>query len=139
MIVNRHDQNKTPALMTIYLRQGEAVAAAANNSEAHPQPASSRSNLSKAQPASADERIVTIDMKDKHSSDILEYFIAETRAQPIQPSAQEIAEIQGLEAMRKQAEVDRERVRQIRAEKKKEEDMLKRARAAGGMAEQEEA
>lgn len=41
--------------------------------------------------------------------------------------------------MRKQAALDRERVGQLRAEKKREEDMLKRARAAGGAPETEEA
>lgn len=83
--------------------------------------------------------MVTIDMKDKHSSDILEYFLAETRATPRQPTKEDIAEMQSLEALNKDATADRERVRQLRAEKKKEEDMLKRARAAGGMAEQEAA
>lgn len=78
-------------------------------------------------------------MKNKHSSDILEYFLAETRGKALQPTSAEIAEIQHLEGMNKHAIVDRERVRTLRAEKKKEEDMLKRARAAGGMAEQEEA
>lgn len=64
--------------------------------------------------------------------------MAETRAVPVQPSKEEIAEMQYLEGMNRQASLDRERVRQLRAEKKKEEDMLKRARAAGGMAEQED-
>ena len=134
MIVNRHDQNQTAPLMTIYLRT-----TAQAGSELSSQPSSSRTNLSKAQPPGADENTVTIDMKGKHSSDILEYFIAETRAKPLQPTREEIAELQSLESEAKQANVDRERIRQLRAEKKKEEDMLKRARAAGGMAEQEEA
>ncbi|OAQ72930.1 50S ribosomal protein Mrp49 [Pochonia chlamydosporia 170] len=134
MILNRHDSNALPPVMTIYMRTS-ATASTAETS----QPASSRTNLSKAQPPSADEKIVTIDMKNKHSSDILEYFLAETRAKVLQPTNTEIAEIQSLEAMNKQAVLDRERVRALRAEKKKEEDMLKRARAAGGMAEQEEA
>lgn len=120
--------------MTIYMRTSATPSTAETS-----QPASSRTNLSKAQPPTADEKIVTIDMKNKHSSDILEYFLAETRAKVLQPTNAEIAEIQSLEAMNKQAVLDRERVRALRAEKKKEEDMLKRARAAGGMAEQEEA
>lgn len=145
MIVNRHDQSQAPPTMTVYLRTAsqpastESSAAAAAAAESHAQPSSSRTNLSKAQPPGPDERVVNIDMKDKHSTDILEFFMAETRAKALQPTKEEIAEMQGLEAMKKQAAVDRERVRQLRAEKKKEEDMLKRARAAGGMGDQEAA
>ncbi|KAL3960104.1 hypothetical protein ACCO45_005221 [Purpureocillium lilacinum] len=124
MIVNRHDQNSS-APTILPGRRG-------------PRPASllPQQPVQGAAPAS-DERVVHIDMKDKHSTDILEYFVAETRAKALQPTAEEIAEMQSLEALKKEAAVDRERVRQLRAEKKKEEDMLKRARAAGGMAEQE--
>ncbi|KAJ4859149.1 mitochondrial ribosomal protein l51 / s25 / CI-B8 domain-containing protein [Trichoderma breve] len=142
MIVNRHDQNQLPPTMTIYLRKaGSSAAPASSSSSSEPiaQPSSSRTNLSKAQPPTADERVVHIDMANKHSSHILEFFMAETRAVPLQPTNEEIAEMQALETLRKNAEVDRERVRLLRLEKKKEEDMLKRARAAGGMAEQEEA
>ncbi|KAL6698996.1 mitochondrial ribosomal protein L51 [Trichoderma pleuroticola] len=137
MIVNRHDQNQLPPTMTIYLRNAGSSAPASSDPIA--QPSSSRTNLSKAQPPTADERVVHIDMTNKHSSHILEFFMAETRAVPLQPTNEEIAEMQALETLRKNAEVDRERVRLLRLEKKKEEDMLKRARAAGGMAEQEEA
>lgn len=144
MIVNRHDQNQLPPTMTIYLRKAGSSAAdpassSSSSSEPIAQPSSSRTNLSKAQPPTADERVVHIDMANKHSSHILEFFMAETRAVPLQPTNEEIAEMQALETLRKNAEVDRERVRLLRLEKKKEEDMLKRARAAGGMAEQEEA
>jgi large subunit ribosomal protein MRP49 len=136
MILNRHDNNALPPLMTIYMRTAAASAAAAETST---QPASSRTDLSKAQAPAPHEKIVTIDMRNKHSSDILESFLAETQAKALQPTGEEIAEMQNLEALKKQGLVDRERVRALRAEKKKEEDMLKRARAAGGMAEQEEA
>ncbi|KAL6832367.1 mitochondrial ribosomal protein L51 [Trichoderma camerunense] len=143
MIVNRHDQNQLPPTMTIYLRKAgssaDPASSSSSSSEPIAQPSSSRTNLSKAQPPTADERVVHIDMANKHSSHILEFFMAETRAVPLQPTNEEIAEMQALETLRKNAEVDRERVRLLRLEKKKEEDMLKRARAAGGMAEQEEA
>ncbi|PNY28480.1 Uncharacterized protein TCAP_01571 [Tolypocladium capitatum] len=140
MIVNRHDQSQAPPTMTVYLRTSSPPTSSDSSSsaaESHAQPTSSRTNLSKAQPPGSDERVVSIDMKDKHSSDILEFFMAETRAKALQPTKEEIAEMQGLEAANKQAVVDRERVRQLRSEKKKEEDMLKRARAAGGMGEPE--
>ncbi|KAF4471459.1 ribosomal MRP49 [Fusarium albosuccineum] len=135
MIVNRHTQNNTKPTLSIYLR---------NPKDSSPppatrtQPASSRDNLSKAVPPDADETVVTIDMTEKHSSHILAYVLAETRAVAIQPTKEEIRELQELKAMSKQAEVDRDRMRSLREEKKREEDMLKRARAAGGVGEEEE-
>ncbi|KAG6040837.1 hypothetical protein E4U41_006879 [Claviceps citrina] len=142
MIVNRHDSNQTPPLLTIYLRSNTtatATDATTTTTTTPTQPSSSRTNLSKAQPPAPHERTITLDMKARHSSLILEHFLAETRAAPLQPTAEDIAEMQSLEALTRQAGLDRERVRQLRAEKKKEEDMLKRARAAGGLADQEAA
>ncbi|KAI8720449.1 L51-S25-CI-B8 domain-containing protein [Fusarium sp. LHS14.1] len=135
MIVNRHAQSENKPTLSIYLRKPDASSPppATRN-----QPASSRDNLSKAAPPDADERVVTIDMSEKHSSHIIEYVLAETRAVVIQPTKEEIRELQEIEAMRKQAEVDRDRMRELREEKKREEDMLKRARAAGGVGEEEE-
>lgn len=138
MIVNRHDQNTTPPRMTIYLRKpDDAGTPPAANAAPFSQPSSSRNNLSKAQPPTAEERIVHVDMKDKRVSHILEFFMAETRAVPLQPSKEDIIEMQSVEALKKQAELDRERIAVRRAEQKREEDMLKRARAAGGIVEAE--
>lgn len=133
MIVNRHRQNETPPKMTIYLRKD--AASATESSEPASQPPSSNNGLSKAQPPTASERIIEIDMQNKHSTQILEYFIAETRAVPLKPTEEDIAEIQSLEELRKQSEYDRRFLENVRAEKKREQDMLKRARAAGGMLE----
>src|SRR4051794_14085864 len=115
MIINRHDNNANPPQMTIYMRTSAVGESSAGETT---QPASSRTNLSKAQPPRPDEKTVVIDMKNKHSSDILENFIAETQAKVLQPTSAEIAEIQSLETMSKQANVDKERVRTLRAEKK---------------------
>ncbi|KAI5466890.1 hypothetical protein BGZ63DRAFT_10648 [Mariannaea sp. PMI_226] len=133
MIVNRHSQNSQTPTLSIYIRKPDAPA----TTERRNQAASSRDNLSKAPLPDADERMVTIDMTKKHSSQILEFVIAETKAVPILPTPEEIKEMQELDAMRRQADVDRERVRLLREEKKREEEMLKRARAAGGIAEEE--
>ncbi|KAG6109093.1 hypothetical protein E4U14_003382 [Claviceps sp. LM454 group G7] len=134
MIVNRHDQNTTSPLLTIYLRTKPATADDSTTASA-PQPASSRTNLSKAQPPAPNEEIVTIDMKNKQSSQILEQFLQETRAVPLQPTKEDIEEMQYLEEIRLQGDADREVMRQKREELKREEDMLKRARSAGGMTE----
>ncbi|CVK86792.1 related to ribosomal protein MRP49 [Fusarium mangiferae] len=135
MIVNRHSRNNKKPTISIYLRKPDtSTPAPATRS----QPSSSRNNMSKATPPDADEKIITVDMTEKHSSHILEYVLAETRAVPIKPTKEEIRELQELDAMARQAEVDRARMRSLREEKKREEDMLKRARAAGGVAEEED-
>lgn len=134
MIVNRHNENGRNPVMTIYVRQpGDAPAA-----PAMVQPPSSWSDLSKAQPPAANERTITIDMKDRHSSEILEFLIAETRAVPLKPTPEEVEEMQSLEKLREKSKQDQARVLSDRMEKKREEDMLKRARAAGGLAEAED-
>ncbi|KAG4285607.1 hypothetical protein FPRO06_06867 [Fusarium proliferatum] len=135
MIVNRHSRNNKKPTISIYLRKPDASTPAPATRS---QPSSSRNNLSKATPPDADEKIITVDMTEKHSSHILEYVLAETRAVPIKPTKEEIRELQELDAMARQAEVDRARMRSLREEKKREEDMLKRARAAGGVAEEED-
>ncbi|KAF4948734.1 hypothetical protein FGADI_9389 [Fusarium gaditjirri] len=135
MIVNRHSRNNKKPTLSIYLRKPDASTPAPATRS---QPSSSRNNMSKATPPDSDEKIVTVDMTEKHSSHILEYVLAETRAVPIKPTKEEIRELQELDAMARQAEVDRARMRSLREEKKREEDMLKRARAAGGVAEEED-
>ncbi|KAF5026113.1 hypothetical protein F66182_1801 [Fusarium sp. NRRL 66182] len=136
MIVNRHNRSYQAPRISIYLRKPDDTSPIPTTRS---QPASSGDGLSKVTPPDADETIVTIDMSQKHSSHILEYVLAETRAVPLQPTKEEIREMQELEALRKQAEADRDRVKRLREEKKREEDMLKRARAAGGIAEEEDA
>lgn len=135
MIVNRHSRNNKKPTLSIYLRKPDASTPAPATRS---QPSSSRNNMSKATPPDADEKIITVDMTEKHSSHILEYVLAETRAVPIKPTKEEIRELQELDAMARQAEVDRARMRSLREEKKREEDMLQRARAAGGVAEEED-
>ncbi|KAG6018883.1 hypothetical protein E4U40_007648 [Claviceps sp. LM458 group G5] len=144
MIVNRHDQNATSPLLTVYLRTKSATdnsttADDSTTASAPPppttQPASSRTNLSKAQPPAPDEEIVTIDMKNKQSSQILEQFLQETRAVALQPTKEDIEEMQYLEELRLQGNADREMMRQKREALKREEDMLRRARSVGEMTE----
>lgn len=131
MIVNRHNVNSRSPIMTIYFRKPDASSSETFTSAS--QPTSSVRDLSPAQPPTDFERTVTIEMKDKHSSHILDYFIAETRATPVQPTAEDIAEMKYLDATKKQGVLDRERMKRDRMELKKEQDMLKRAREAAGM------
>ncbi|EQL01235.1 hypothetical protein OCS_03052 [Ophiocordyceps sinensis CO18] len=138
MIVNRHHQNQERPVMTIYIRDNAKPSPDAAVAPPRTiQPPSSRTNLSKAPPAGPGERIVKIDMTQRMSTEILQFFIAETRAHALPITKEDVAEMQAIEAHKKQAAVDREQLRQMRAEAKNEQDMLKRARAAGGMEEEE--
>ncbi|KAM0741183.1 hypothetical protein ACQRIT_004040 [Beauveria bassiana] len=130
MIVNRHGQNDQTPTMTVYLRTaGDTPAIPA------PQPASSRVGLSKAQPPASNERVVHIDMKNKHSTNILEQLITQVGAVPLQPTAEDTAERQSLDELRKMSNASRDRMNSIKAEKEREATLLQRARAAGGAAE----
>lgn len=131
MIVNRHNQNEQPPIMTVYLRTSNDASLMPA-----PQPASSRTGLSKAQPPASNERVVQIDMKDKHSTNILDQLVAQVGAVPLRPTPEDNAEWQSLEELRKMGSVSRERINAIKAEKRREAEMLKRARAAGGAAEE---
>lgn len=117
--------------MTVYLRKD--AASTQSTTSAATQPSSSWAGLSKAQAPTEDERTIEIDMQNKHSSQILEFFIAETRAVPLKPAEEDVAEMQSLDELKKQSEYDRQYMQNIKAEKKREADMLRRAREAGGM------
>ncbi|OAA79531.1 50S ribosomal protein Mrp49 [Akanthomyces lecanii RCEF 1005] len=131
MIVNRHSQNDQTPTMTVYVRTAAATAGDPGATLA-PQPASSRVGLSKAQPPASNERVVHIDMKNKHSTNILEQLIAQVGAVPLRPTPEDTAEWQSLEELRKQGNASRDRINAIKAEKEREATMLQRARAAGG-------
>lgn len=140
MIVNRHTDNDRAPTLTVYLRKSPSAAASSSSSSpdgAAPaviQPASSRVDLSKAQPPAPHERTVEISMQNKHSSDILDFLIAETGARALQPTAEEIREMQELEEKKARGDVDRQNNLRKMAERQREADMLKQAREAAGIA-----
>lgn len=129
MIVNRHNVNSRSPLMTIYFRKPDSPQPAQPPS----QPTSSLTDFSKAQAPADHERVVTIDMKDKHSAHILDYFIAETRATPVAPSPEDLQEMKDLEKMKQQGEIDKERNIRDRKEMQKEQELLRRAKEMAGM------
>jgi hypothetical protein len=122
--------------MTIYLRKpaSELPAGFSSSETVRLQPPSSHHDTSKAQAPAVDETVVTIDMKHKHSDEILRLFMKETRAAPVEPAGDDRAEMERLKQLRKQAAVDREKRRQRELELKKEEQMLERARKSAGLA-----
>ena len=126
MIVNRKENNEGAAVMSIYFQ----TTAPAPGSEpvSRVQPPSSAIDSSKAVAPAADEMVVKIDMKHKHSDEILDAFLAETRAEPVIPTPEEIEELRLTEEFKRQGDKDRIMVKTRLDAIKKEEAMLKAAR-----------
>lgn len=112
--------------MSIYFQSSNPAAGAEPVSRV--QPPSSAIDSSKAVAPAADERVVKIDMKNKHSDEILEAFLAETRAEPVTPTPEEVEELRATEDFKRQGDKDRAMVKARLDAIKKEEDMLKAAR-----------
>ncbi|OLN91943.1 54S ribosomal protein MRP49, mitochondrial [Colletotrichum chlorophyti] len=128
MIVNRKDNNEGAAVMSVYFSTTDTPIDPATL----PQPPSSAIDNSKAPAPIEGERVVTIDMKNRHSEEILESFLSHTKAEAVLPGPEEENEIKAAEELRIQSEKDRKRVRKIIEEEKKEKAMLARARAEAG-------
>ncbi|KAK2032340.1 hypothetical protein LX32DRAFT_636485 [Colletotrichum zoysiae] len=129
MIVNRKANTDGAAVMSVYF----SATGAPVDPSTLPQPPSSGMDNSKAQPPlEGVERVVKIDMKDKHSQEILQHFIAETKAEAILPGPEDEREMKAAEELKIKADKDRQRNFKIREEEKKEKAMLARARAEVG-------
>ncbi|GKT46929.1 uncharacterized protein ColSpa_07110 [Colletotrichum spaethianum] len=126
MIVNRKANNEGAAVMSVYFSTTDAPV----DPSTLPQPPSSAIDNSKAQPPlEGVERVVKIDMKGKHSQEILDRFLAETKAEAILPGPEDENEMKAVEELRIKGEKDRQRNLKIREEEKREKAMLARARA----------
>ncbi|GJD01758.1 50s ribosomal protein mrp49 [Colletotrichum higginsianum] len=129
MVVNRKANVEGTAIMSVYFSTTDAPV----DPSTLPQPSSSAIDNSKApQPLEGVERVVKIDMKNKHSEEILSHFLAETKAEAILPGPEDENEMKAVEELKAKGEVDRQRNRKIREEEKKEKAMLARARAEAG-------
>ncbi|KAF9877768.1 50s ribosomal protein mrp49 [Colletotrichum karsti] len=128
MIVNRKAANEGAAIMSVYFRTTPTPIDPATL----PQPPSSAVDQSKAPTPIEGERVVKIDMKGKRSEEILERFVAETAALAVQPTPEELREMEEVKELRIKGQQDREAVAEIRDAAKKEKAMLDKARAEIG-------
>ena len=79
--------------------------------------------------AAAKEKVVTIDMKHKHESEILSQLMELTKGEPITATAEEVEMLQTLEAAQKKSEEDRLRNEAFKAAQKRKEAIMAQARA----------
>lgn len=126
MIVNRKNNNEGAAIMSVYFStSGEPL-----EPSTLPQPSSSAIDNSKAPaPLEGLERVVKIDMKNKHSEEIYEHFLQETKAEAVLPGPEDEADMKAVEELKAKGDKDRKRVAKILEEERREKAMLARARA----------
>ncbi|EFX06292.1 50S ribosomal protein mrp49 [Grosmannia clavigera kw1407] len=130
MIVNRTSEATGPATLTIYFRQKqEGVIAAAEATEAEPQPSSSFVGESKAPQPTPTERTVQIDMKGLRSDAILQDFLSKSGAIPVSPSSQEQADMREVEERAERASVDREVMLKYLTARRREAALLAQAKS----------
>ena len=80
------------------------------------------------------DRVQTIDMKLRNNSEILEELVKLTKAQQVEPTAEEVEELKDLEEQRIKGARDSVRSGEVRARVKREKELLEQAR--GDMAAQ---
>lgn len=120
MVINRTNDQQGSAVMTIYFRDGDDASAPRF-------PSSAADGKSPAPKPGKGERTVTIDMKNRNSSVILQEFLAKTGAVPLQPTAKDEEEFREFEDLKRKSEIDRERIQKMNDAKRREKAMLAKA------------
>ncbi|KAI0850157.1 CI-B8 domain-containing protein [Daldinia vernicosa] len=135
MLVNRTSDQSAPAKMSIYFRQAalgsdtpSALTTKLSELPLARQPHSSTSNEHPAPEPEEGERVVTIDMKNVHSDDILNEFLTKTGATLVHPTPDEQVEMRQLEELQEKAAVDRAIMKKYIDDVKREERILAIAR-----------
>lgn len=82
----------------------------------------------------AEEKVVTINMKHRHESEILSQLMELTKAQQIEAAPEETEMLANLEAAQKKSEEDRARNNAYKEAKARSDAILAQARTAGGAA-----
>ncbi|KAI2473386.1 CI-B8 domain-containing protein [Annulohypoxylon bovei var. microspora] len=135
MLVNRTDDQMAPAKMSIYFRQAaldsntpSALVSKLSSLPLAQQPRSSITDEFPAPEPEEGERVVTIEMKEVRSDVILDEFMAKTGATKVEPTPDELAEMQQVEQLQAKSVADRIIMKRFTDDKKREERMLAMAR-----------
>lgn len=105
--------------MTVHFNDAAASTGATSSTSASPE-------------ATAEERVVTINMKHRHESEILSQLMALTTAVPVQATPEEVELMDALEKARQKSERDQAMNAAFNEAKKRKEAILAAARS--GMA-----
>ncbi|ROW17219.1 hypothetical protein VPNG_01201 [Cytospora leucostoma] len=144
MIVNRTREQQGPATLSIYVKSNTttekpaaqaaaaaAAAAAATTTPAAPAPAvvtSSSEGKARAPEPSEGETVVTINMKNVRSDDILKQFMERTGARQLEPTPEDAEELARLAELQERSVYDREVQRRYRDKIQSEKRLLEKAR-----------
>lgn len=144
MIVNRTREQHGPATLSIYVKSntekpaqaaaGTAAATTSTSTPGAPAPApaavvtSSSEGKARAPEPSEGEAVVTINMKNVRSDDILRQFMERTGARQLEPTPEDAEELARLAELRERAGYDREVQRRYRDKIQSEKRMLEKAR-----------
>ncbi|KAK3343795.1 CI-B8 domain-containing protein [Lasiosphaeria hispida] len=121
IIVNRLEILDGPAKMTIYFRDNQK---SAPSTQSTIQLNSSSTGTSPAPVPADGERTVVVDMKARHSTEILSDFLALTSAVPVKATPQEDIEMRELEDLKRRGEIDRAETRKTLEAERREKARL---------------
>lgn len=127
MIVNRRQNNDNPPTLTIYLRKDDSTGAAGQENVALS--FSSKTGEAKAPVPADGETTITIEMRNQHSSNILQQFIEKTGAVQVRPTPQEKQELDDLEERNRRWEVTKAKNLKISQAKLREKAALAQAKS----------
>lgn len=117
MTVHRTEDKESPCVLSVHLNSP-----ASSPSDAEPAPASG------AETTPQTPNVLTIDMKMKQESEILQQLMEVTGAKQVEPTAEEVELMRDLEEQGIRSDRDSSRSKAFRAQWKKEQNMLKAAR-----------
>ncbi|GME22208.1 50s ribosomal protein Mrp49 [Neofusicoccum parvum] len=122
--VDRKAAQTDPAVMTIVFGEaGTTATASTSNAAATSAPSGASSN----------DRVVTIQMKHKSESEILQQLYDATGAQELEPTELEREELRELEERKERSKKDSERMIEVNRQRKREAQMLAAARGEIGV------
>ncbi|EOD52475.1 putative 50s ribosomal protein mrp49 protein [Neofusicoccum parvum UCRNP2] len=122
--VDRKAAQTDPAVMTIIFGEaGTTATTSTSNAAATSAPSGASSN----------DRVVTIQMKHKSESEILQQLYDATGAQELEPTELEREELRELEERKERSKKDSERMIEVNRQRKREAQMLAAARGEIGV------
>lgn len=122
--VDRKAAQTDPAVMTIIFGEaGTNATTSTSNAAATSAPSGASSN----------DRVVTIQMKHKSESEILQQLYDATGAQELEPTELEREELRELEERKERSKKDSERMIEVNRQRKREAQMLAAARGEIGV------
>ncbi|KAJ5028496.1 CI-B8 domain-containing protein [Bipolaris maydis] len=130
--ISRHNDADGPALLHIYTASKTQPAAGTTNAPVAQQPESTppsgTPNARNSLVPDTSKPTYTINIKDQLESEILEALVAQTGAQEIKPTEQELAEMREIAEFKERSEADRVQVRERLMKERREAELLKLAR-----------